>query len=226
MKPYYEDSAVTIYHGDCRLILPQLPKVDLVLTDPPYPEEYLDCFEIVSQYSKQLLPKGGYLLCYSGQMYLPQVLHKLGQYMTYRWVVAILHAQRQIVWPARVIAGWKPILIFQNERIDEKGLPLIQDVMWCGGQEKDVHKWGQAQADIMGLMRRFSNEGEAILDPFAGSGTTGRAAKDLGRKAILIEIEEKYCEIAAKRMSQTVFAFTTEAECLNSDSTAQQGELV
>ncbi|KKK85110.1 hypothetical protein LCGC14_2776570, partial [marine sediment metagenome] len=66
------------------------------------------------------------------------------------------------------------------------------------------HPCSRALGHFRWLVSWWSLPGETILDPFMGSGTTLRAAKDLGRKAIGIEIEERYCEIAAKRCSQSV----------------------
>jgi DNA modification methylase len=73
-----------------------------------------------------------------------------------------------------------------------------------GAQEHQTVKPIKLMSELVSL---FTNPGETIIDPFMGTGTTLRAAKDLGRKAIGIEIEERYCEIAAKRMAQEVFSF-------------------
>jgi site-specific DNA-methyltransferase (adenine-specific) len=78
---------------------------------------------------------------------------------------------------------------------------------WNNATEENGHPCPKPLPVIKWIVSRVSLEGETIIDPFMGSGTTLRAAKDLGRKAIGIEIEERYCEIAAKRMSQEVMNF-------------------
>jgi len=75
-----------------------------------------------------------------------------------------------------------------------------------GSKGPDGHPAPMPYAMASGHIQTWSDPGETVLDPFMGSGTTLRAAKDLGRKAIGIEIEERYCEIAAKRMSQLAMA--------------------
>jgi len=74
--------------------------------------------------------------------------------------------------------------------------------------ERNGHPCPKPLEWMIWAMQLGSMEGEIVLDPFAGSGTTGRAAKDLRRKAILIEREEHYCEIAASRMAQMVLPFS------------------
>lgn len=75
------------------------------------------------------------------------------------------------------------------------------------GKQSD-HPCPRKLNHVIWLVKWWSEEQDIILDPFMGSGTTLRAAKDLGRKAIGIEIEKRYCEIAAKRMAQEVFDFS------------------
>jgi len=95
-----------------------------------------------------------------------------------------------------------------------------RQLAWNGGGSAAVWTHGICKTDrpdhpcpkplslMFELLTLFTDEGEPVLDPFMGSGTTLRAAKDLGRRAIGIEIEEKYCEIAAKRLSQEMLDFS------------------
>ncbi len=201
MKPYYQDSAVTIYHGDCRVILPLLPKVDLVLTDPPYGMNYDT--------------NGGRFTL--GGRKLSRVFGDDSEFDVKPWI----DFPYCILWgfnhfPTGLPAGGALVWIKRTEAAFGQFLSDCE-IAWVKGIQgvyaftDTVHaiacnREHPAQKPI-GLMRwciRKSDEAKTILDPFMGSGTTLRAAKDLGRKAIGIEIEEKYCEIAARRMEQEV----------------------
>lgn len=87
---------------------------------------------------------------------------------------------------------------------------LTCDSFRAGNKDKNGHPTQMNPKLVIEPMRCSSDVGDTILDPFMGSGTTLRAAKDINRKAIGIEIEEKYCEIAANRMRQEVLNFTPE----------------
>lgn len=208
MKPYYQDEAVTIYHADCREVLPSLPKVDLVLTDPPYgiahiwqggfghgwgkarTEQQLrnewDAQPPDSATLSLILEKGEYVCIWGGNYFeLP---------VSRGWLVwakperGFSLSEAELAWTNRDAV----IRMFDGNRSD------------FGRQ----HPTQKTLAVTAWSIQQFPDGCSAILDPFMGSGTTLRAAKDLGRKAIGIEIEERYCEIAAKRMSQEVFNFS------------------
>ncbi len=203
---YYQDDAVYIIHGDCREILPSLEKVDLVLTDPPYGigvnKMQLGNRKTETFYSGDwdshspdsdtiaMLMKAGCEQIVFGGNYMNNLPISRG------WVVwdknngASSFADGELIWTSYDI-------------------PLrIKKVHWVGS----APKWEDTKAKVhptqkpVSLIEYLINIRlvETILDPFLGSGTTAYCAKKLNRKCIGIEIEEKYCEIAAKRCSQSV----------------------
>ena len=200
---YPDDFINKILCGDCLEVMKGIPdkSIDLVLTDPPYPREFLPLWSTLSKESARILKEAHYCVSYSGQMFLPEVLTRMTEYLKYRWCVALLHAQTQIVWPVKHFAGWKPILLFQNGGDGKESHKIRKDVFENRETSgKRFHKWGQPESESTDLILQY--EGMNILDPFAGSGTTLVAAKRLGRKAIGIEISEKYCRIAIDRLRQ------------------------
>ena len=196
IKPYYADEWVTIYHGDCREILPQLDvKVDLVLTDPPYygydgyewdVVDLMGLFPVVRSF---IFWKGGdFPLPFTARHIWAKANRNIGN----------SGEQYEEIYE---LMGNTTGLVLRHAVIDsEMNAKLNGDIYYNHPTQKPIK-----------LIRRLLVPTEGlILDPFMGSGTTLRAAKDLNRKCIGIEIEEKYCEIAAKRCSQGVFDFSND----------------
>jgi len=196
---YYDDGkGIVIYHADCRDILPHLPKVDLVLTDPPYGIGELmqggtwggaQKYEDMRRWDKIPTPETMAAIVESGATAIIWGGNYFSLVASRCWLVwdkknaVTTTAACELAWtnldrPVRRFS-W-PVGVHANGHPTEKPLELIA---WCIEESRTAG---------------------TILDPFMGSGTTLRAAKDLGRQCIGIEIEEKYCEIAARRLGQEV----------------------
>ena len=226
MKPYYEEDGIVIYHGDNRDILPMLDKVDLVLTDPPYDisgsppgkshygmslrkfesDSFVDLtngfnVEILSDVKMELF--NCFCFCSNKQI---SGLMQYGENNKYITTLLVWHKNNAAPFANGV---WRNDIeycvhmrakgsTFQGDAIQKQKVfthPIV------------VNKSHPTVKPIK-LINKYlligSNIGETILDPFMGSGTTLVAAKNLGRKAIGIEMEEKYCEIAVNRLRQGV----------------------
>ena len=206
MKPYYEQGGITIYHGDCREILPQLEPVDLVLTDPPYGVgveygSFEDTEENVTALVSEVWPQ---LRGIAPTVMATTGVKHLFAYPKPDWVMCWFTPAGSGVGPWG-FCTWQPIVCYgKDPHAGHGSQPDGRELMVERG-EVIAHPCPKPLRVMTWLVARGTRTREAtILDPFMGSGTTLRAAKDLGRKAIGIEIEEKYCEIAAKRLSQEV----------------------
>ena len=213
MKPYYQDEWVTIYHGDCREILPQLDvKVDLVLTDPPYGINYKHGY---SYSSKKSVGTRHYASVMVGddKPFDPIFLLQYPNIILWganNYASKLPDSRGWLVWDKRVVDVTNDFSDCDMAWTNRNHSIKIFRHRWCGiyrdsqNGERSLHPTEKPVSLMAWCMNMYPNC-QLILDPFLGSGTTAYCAKDLNRKCIGIEIEEKYCEIAAKRCSQGVF---------------------
>lgn len=235
MKPYYEHAGITIYHGDAREILPVL-QVESVITDPVWPNssqhligadrpaelltETLSCCQAprlvihlgCSSDPRFLLavpPRWPFIrVCWlelACPSYRGRVLN--GSDVAYVFGEPPAAKPGAMVLPGRVVAT-------STDPGMARGVGRNKDKRHDadGHQVRDSaallidHPAPRKLQHVRWLLKWFA--GESCCDPFMGSGTTMVAAKGLGIPAIGIEIEERYCELSAKRLSQEVFSFT------------------
>lgn len=203
VEPYYQDDLVTLYHGDCRELFPHLQadSVDLVLTDPPYPAEFLPLYGVLGEGSARVLKSGGHLVSLCGHYQLPDVFNLIHPHLRYWWVGGMSHTTKQRLPGKWVAAAWKPAVWYVKDRRLPGDVECPVDLM-PGSKDKTNHEWGQGPEWFAHWVARLTKPGDTILDPFAGSGTTLRVARDLGRRVIGFEIDEKYCEVIVRRLAQ------------------------
>lgn len=227
MEPYYQDESVTLYHGDCQEVMAGMEEqsVTAVITDPPYTER-------THRMAKTNKGKGYGVkatdFAHIADDDLAGILAECGR-VTRRWVVASLAYQHAFKFDAEPPAGLRTLRL--GVWVKTNPMPMISadrpaqgweaiaymhradtKPKWNGGgvhgnyvlpvSQNTGHPTAKPIPMIRDMVRKFTNPGDTVFDPFAGSGTTLRAAVDEGRHAIGVELDERYCEIIAKRLAQ------------------------
>lgn len=224
MKPYYDHAGITIYHGDCREVLPEIPTAGLVVTDPPY------VFGLASTFEEGKAGGWGDMMnsagIYAGWLrewwrLIENTAGAAWVFNSWRSFPVLARAAHEARWPIESLLIWdkewigpggpsglrpsyEVVALFRHPlfKVTDRSTPDIWRSKWAGAKE---HHPAEKPVSLLERMIGAGGGDGPVLDPFLGSGSTLVAAKNLGRRAIGIEIEERYCEIAAKRLSQEVF---------------------
>lgn len=229
MRPYYEDDAVTLYHGDCREVLPTLEprSVDLVLTDPPFfmPATHYQSrvqwqrswgdtsvlaafWATVLDLAVPLMRPTGHLITFcngdSYPVFYPELYRRFDAIKCLVWDKGSIGMGR--VWRGQheLIAAAR----WETSEFTEKG-GSRSDVLRARviPSADRTHPVEKPAAILAPLLEPTTKPGDVVLDPFAGTGSTILAARVAGRRVVAVEAEERYCEIAVRRLAQDVLDF-------------------
>ena len=224
LEPYYDSDGITLYHGDCLEILPEIAtdSVGLVVADPPYGintksdgygklNPWADLLNSALFY-KTWIAEARRVLNHNGALW---------SFLNWRSMVSFQKTSCDLSWPITSLlvwdkewigpggmAGLRPsyelvALWAQPEfAIENRGLPDVIRSKWSGN--KPTGHPAEKPPHLIKWLVEISGGDGMVLDPFSGSGTTLRASKDAGRPAIGIEVDERWCEYTARRLAQKV----------------------
>jgi site-specific DNA-methyltransferase (adenine-specific) len=215
MRPYYDDGRVVIYHGDAAVVSRRLPDPDLIFTDPPYGIAYAPMRGGMPIANDTCESKAGSVLA--------RVLDELNEaraaFVCCEWrsIAMVRSAMEEAGLPPKCCIVWDKLQGVQNlDRFAKQhefllyagpygGEPTVATDVWRHARDYEPdHPTPKPVPLVAKAILSTTDPGALVVDPFMGSGTTLRAAKNVGRRAIGIEIEERYCELAARRCAQDV----------------------
>ena len=196
----YNDEKVQLHQGEFQQISQQIPdaSVDLIFTDPPYQEIML--YQDLAKLAKRVLVDGALCLCYIYQSRLQEVLNAMATHLTYNWLICAKNGGNN----GRDGYGWfveySPILVMTNGK-KQKNHQFTADFIQSQPSGKVYHAWEQSQVESSYYISKLTNVGDVVLDMMMGSGTTGISARQLNRKFIGIEKDERTFGIANGRIN-------------------------
>lgn len=210
MTPYYEEAGITIYHGDCRDVLPELGAVDVVITDPPYSVgrvegEFAASGNIaVSLHLASLLAPTMIVFGTSsarGIEFVRSSIRGLSHNRVLAWHRTFVNSPAAGPW------RWDLVLLHVFGK-GSFGRPSLSSLVQTDGTQALANETGHKAPVPTSVMQHLYEPFApgVVLDPFMGAGSALLAAKSLGGSGIGIEIEERYCELAAQRLGQGVLA--------------------
>lgn len=168
--------------------------VDVIITDPPYPHEFIECWSHLSEVASRVLKPYGLCIAYTGKLHLDQCMARLGEHLSFYWQIVFMQTVMPTIHPRKVNTKYKPILVFQNVPEGGKVRPhdrYFIDVIDGERVEKESHEWQQSADGVEKLFDVFTNVGDLVFEPFSGGGTTAFVAKQMNRRCIACEIDKK-----------------------------------
>jgi ParB/RepB/Spo0J family partition protein len=181
--------------------------IDLIFTDPPYNENSLSLYADLARLADRVLKPGGSLVTYAGHYALFKINDQIrdNSKLVYHWLIIVRHSgsksriHARHIWPY-----YKPLLWYYKPTIEGK-ITIYQDIadlVESKAVSKDSHEWEQSTIEAEHMIKPLTVEGNIVLDPFMGSGTTGEAALKLKRRFIGIEVDKEYYSRTKQRLSK------------------------
>jgi hypothetical protein len=189
-----------LIHGDIADVELEPESIDVIVSDPPYPAEFLHCYRELGRFADRVLKPGGSCLAMAGQAHLLDAAALMREQLTYVWTLGYgLPGRYQQIWAKKIWVGWKPVLWFAKGELSPRER-WLHDRLVSPERDKVFHEWGQSVGGMVQLVERFSDAGDVVCDPFVGGGATAVAAVASGRRFVGIDVDEQAIRITAARI--------------------------
>lgn len=202
----FDDSDIRIYMEEFQKGCDRIAdnSVDAIITDPPYPIEYIDLWQYMFKIAERVLKPSAFLVAYANHQNLDKIF-QLDNPLKYYWIFKLDFTAKPIAMGRNLIATWKPVLVYQKapfKKIEDTIEDVVKETKTFNYEERDLHElnWGQSLGKVEYIIENFTKPNDLVLEPFAGTGTTLVACKNTKRRCIGFEIDMQYEQIIKGRV--------------------------